>query len=89
MRKWKSVSMRDVGIIGETGSERSSLVGVGKCFFFLSEYFSGITGLMMHSLIPAVMSFTSDSLILLGGNEDSIHKGSCLPGKKSYTGPPI
>lgn len=33
MRKWKSVSMRDMGVIGETSSERSSLVGVGKCFF--------------------------------------------------------
>lgn len=92
MRKWKSVSMRDVGVIGEMGSERSSLVGVGKCFLFFIffyEYLSGITGLMMHSLIPAVMSFTGDSLILLGGNEDSMHKGSCLPGKKSCTDPPI
>lgn len=58
-------------------------------FFYLSKYFSGITGLMMHSLILAVMSFTGDSLILLGGNEDSMHKGSCLPRKKSCTSPPI
>ena len=40
---------------------------------FSSGYFSGITGLMILSLVPAPRSFTSDGLITLDRDENSVH----------------